>query len=112
MSDNGKNLAYRTVYVGNIKMTLFSLITVCCGIATGLFLAYKVHPVIGLLMLGSTFIAAYNLNCVIVGHCKVFAWILVTLYILNTIFMFLPYVLMLFVGSKSKSGKSHSSSRK
>lgn len=111
MSDNGKSLAYRTVYIGNIKMTLFSLITVCCGIITGLFLAYKVHPLIGLLMIGSMFLAAYDLNCVIVGHCKVFAWILVTLYVLNTIFALLPYILAFILGSKT-SGKSHSSSRK
>jgi hypothetical protein len=106
MSSKGNSLAYKTVYIGNIKMTLFSLITVCCGIASGLFLAYKVHPFIGLLMIGSTFVAAYNLNCVIVGHCRVFAWILVTLYVLNTVLAFLPYILAFILGS----GKSRSSS--
>jgi hypothetical protein len=88
---------YKIVKIGDLRITLFALIAAVCGIISGLYASYIYSGVsdtfgiiLGLVTIGVSFLTAYNLNCVIVGHCKVWAWILVSVYVLNTLLMFIP----------------------
>jgi len=90
----------RTVTVGKLKMSLFAFITALCGILLGLITAFKVNLYVGLVLTASFFIAAYNINCVIVGKCNTWAWILLIIYLLNTI---IAVAGNLFGGSSSRS---------
>ena len=79
-----KDLINKTMTVGKLKMSLFSFIVAVCGILLGLITSFKVNLWAGLIITASFFIAAYNLNCVIVGKCHIWAWILLIVYLLNT----------------------------
>ena len=80
-----KDLVSQTMMVGKIKMSLFSFIVAVSGILIGLITAVRANIVFGLIITGSFFIAAYNLNCVIVGQCKIWAWVLFIVYIIDTL---------------------------
>lgn len=80
-----KDIVNKTVLVGNVKMSLFSFIIAGVGILLGLVTSFRVNIFAGLLMTASFFVAAYNLNCVIVGQCKIWAWVLFIVYILQTV---------------------------
>lgn len=80
-----KDLVNKTMMVGKIKMSLFSFIVAVSGILIGLITALRANIVLGLLLTGSFFIAAYNLNCVIVGQCKIWAWVLFIVYVVDTL---------------------------
>lgn len=96
-----ENLVNRTMVVGNVKMSLFSFIVAVSGILLGLITGFRVNILVGLILMASFFIAAYNLNCVIVGQCKVWAWVLFIVYVLNTVVM-LGANMVLLTSRKSK----------
>lgn len=75
----------KTIMIGKLKMSLFSFIIVIFGLIVGLLVSIKLNVYLGLLITLSSFISAYNVNCVIVGSCKIWAWILVTIFVLNSI---------------------------
>lgn len=79
-----KNIVNNTIMVGNLKMSLFSFVTAVSGILIGIIFAMKVNLFAGLIITGSFFLAAYNINCVIVGKCKIWAWVLFITYLLYT----------------------------
>lgn len=103
-----KDIVNKTVLVGNVRMSLFSFIVAGSGILLGLITAFRVNIVVGLVLTASFFIAAYNLNCVIVGQCKIWAWVLFVVYVLDTILILgasaIPRMAMMSspIGRKSK----------
>lgn len=80
-----RDIVNKTVLVGNVKMSLFSFIVAGAGILIGLITSFRINILAGLVLTASFFIAAYNLNCVIVGQCKIWAWVLFVVYVLDTI---------------------------
>ncbi|NBO72494.1 MAG: hypothetical protein EBU66_18850 [Bacteroidetes bacterium] len=83
--DTIKDVSTKVVIVGKIKMTIFSFMMVLFGISMGLATAVMYHPVIGLLITGGFFLVAYNINCVVVGKCYAWAWVLFVIYVIYTI---------------------------
>lgn len=68
----------RTVTVGSLTMTLPAAIIAAIGVVSAVAMVLY-HPGLllpSMVMLGVFFIAAYNINCTVVGHCETFAWIL------------------------------------
>ena len=104
-----QNPVYKTVTIGNLKISLFSLIVVVSGLVAGLFVSYMTNPVVGLILIAGSFLGAYNLNCVIVGDCKMWAWVLLVTYVLNSLLVFVPYFA---AGSKVMSMSKSSKSKK
>jgi hypothetical protein len=90
------------VMVGDMKMTRSALITLTAGLILSLSVAIFVpHGVfIGLFMFLGFIIAAYNLNCVVVGKCTTWALVLTAVYIVYV----LMSLIMLFT-NKKKYGK-------
>lgn len=97
-----ENLVNKTVMVGKVKMSLFSFVVAGLGMLLGIIIALKGNLLAGLVLIASMFIAAYNLNCVIVGQCKIWAWVLFIIYVLNTTLL----LGATSIGSFVKSGKS------
>jgi len=59
-------------------MTLPAAIIAAIGVVSAVAMVLY-HPGLllpSMVMLGVFFIAAYNINCTVVGHCETFAWIL------------------------------------
>ena len=70
----------------NIKVTRAAFFILIAGIIVSLVLAFTapfIGPIIGLFALIGVMIWAYTVNCIQVGHCYAWAWILTILYILN-----------------------------
>lgn len=82
--------AHKIITIGKLKLTLPSFITAVCGIFVGLVTSIKLNPFMGLVTVLPFLIAAYTVNCTIVGHCTTWAWVLTTLYVV--------YVLSVFLG--------------
>jgi hypothetical protein len=78
------NQFVRPVKIGNLELTLPSLITAVAGIALGIVLAYKVNPMLGITVPLAFFVGAYNVNCTVVGQCNVWAVTLGSLYFIYT----------------------------
>lgn len=75
-----------TIQVGSLIMSFQAFIVAAAGCLLGLVIFF-IHPcvataVAGMVTTGLFFLYAYNINCVVVGHCDVFSWVLVSLYLL------------------------------
>lgn len=94
----------KTVTIAGIKISQLSLVV----LITALILAFAllfVHPIgfLGSLtvLLGGV-LAAYNVNCVQVGSCTLWAWILTAFYVINAvIFLVAGTGYMTKMGAKS-----------
>jgi len=65
-------------------MTLPAAIIAAVGVVSAITMVLY-HPGLlmpSLVMLGVFFIAAYNVNCTVVGHCETFAWILTVCFLI------------------------------
>lgn len=49
------------------------------------YLPFASRMSIALSLLLGGFVAAYNVNCTVVGHCNVWAWFLTVIFIFNTV---------------------------
>lgn len=83
ITDNMQNIVNNTITIGTLKISLFAFVVAVLGIIIGLLMSIYVNPILGLFTTGGFFVAAYNLNCVIVGKCKIWAWILYVIYLIN-----------------------------
>jgi hypothetical protein len=81
--------ANKIITVGKLKLTLPSFITAVCGIIVGLATSIKINPFVGLAAVVPFLIAAYTVNCTVVGHCTTWAWVLTVLYVVNVAIVFL-----------------------
>ena len=76
--------AHQVVTIGKLQMTLPAAIVAVAGFVIAVAVAWLVHPIMGIAVLPGFFIAAYNVNCVTVGHCTTWAWILTSIYAFYT----------------------------
>jgi len=84
------------VTIGSLNITIPALITAISGLILGIILAFKINMYMGLILLPVILIAAYNVNCAIVGHCTTWAWILTGVYML---YVLMVSVMMLVVSN-------------
>jgi len=73
-------IAHKVITIGKLKLTLPSLITLVCGVAIAAVFAIKVSPLMGLGVMLPFLLAAYNVNCTVVGHCSAWAMVLALCY--------------------------------
>lgn len=74
-----------TIKVGSLVMSLQAFVVSAAGLLLGLCV-FVVFPsvataVLSLLLTGIFFLYAYNINCVVVGHCTALSWVLTAVYL-------------------------------
>ena len=74
--------AKRTVQIGSINVCYPAFVTLLSGLVISLLIAVNGNMWLGLLTLGVFLVTTYNVNCVIVGNCTTWAWVLMSIYIL------------------------------
>lgn len=82
------------VQVGSLKITRNALFTLSSGIVLSAIIMFAVPKVgvwIGLVTLLMFVLAAYNINCAVVGKCTTWALILTILYLISTIGAIIKY---------------------
>lgn len=81
----------KMVQIGELKITLFSLIVLITGVVLGVFMAFLVpHPyglMSSLVIILASVVFAYNVNCMVVGQCKIWALVLTAFYVLYATFV-------------------------
>jgi hypothetical protein len=85
--------AYQIIQIGTLKLTLPSFITAVCGLVIGAIVGVKINLITGLLVVAAAFVQAYTINCIVLGHCTTWAWILSSIYILYAAIM----IILLFI---------------
>jgi len=73
------------VKFGPLSMTRPSFVAFLTAVIVGTFLVFKNQAHIGLMLMLSGFVQAYTINCVMVGHCDAWAWVLASMTILGTV---------------------------
>ena len=73
--------AKRTVQIGSINVCYPAFVTLLSGLVISLLIAVNGNMWLGLLTLGVFLVTTYNVNCVIVGNCTTWAWVLMCVYI-------------------------------
>ena len=74
--------AKRTVQIGSITVCYPAFVTFLSGLVISLLIAVNGNMWLGLLTLGVFFVTTYNVNCVVVGNCTTWAWVLMCIYVL------------------------------
>jgi hypothetical protein len=77
----------QTVTLGKLTLSIQSFIVAVVGLVISVLLSFLVHPIAGAMSLLTFFMAAYNVNCVVVGKCVQWAWALVVVYGLYLVFV-------------------------
>ena len=78
----------KTVTIGSLTISQQAFIVAITGLVLGLVLLVvlpKEFKIIGLLSILSSFVASYNVNCTLVGHCVLWAWFLTGVAIFNAV---------------------------
>lgn len=93
------NKETKTVTIFGKEISLNAFIVLVAGsvlsiVVSALFFPYGLA--IGLVIFIGSLIAAYNVNCTLVGHCEVWAWILVFLYVIAIVM----HLVMIFSDKK------------
>ena len=72
------------VHIGSLTLSVPAFIIAVTGIVLSIAVTLYVPKlfVASLVMLAVFFVAAYNANCAVVGHCNVWAWVLSISYVL------------------------------
>jgi len=74
----------------HVKVTRAAFLTLIAFIVVSIAIAFVVPvwgPITGLILLIIGMILAYNVNCVQVGHCYAWGWILAVFYLIYAAFM-------------------------
>ncbi len=79
--------AHQIIQLGTLKLTLPSFITAVCGLVIGAIIGIKINIITGLLVVAAAFVQAYTINCIVIGHCTTWAWILSSIYVLYAAIM-------------------------
>lgn len=74
-----------TVSYFGIKMTRQAFLILITGIIAGVLVAFKKHPEIGVSIVLGAAVQAYTVNCTVVGHCNLWAWILTVGLVISSI---------------------------
>jgi hypothetical protein len=92
------------ISLGNhIKVTRAAFYTLIAGVIFAVTIAFTAPvwgPVIAIITLLPWILIAYNVNCVQIGHCYYWGWILATVYLLTSCIALLPVLLKLFKFNK------------
>ena len=83
---------YRIIKIGKLKISLQSLIIVIGGIFLSLILSVFLNIWVGLGLLPIFLLSAYNVNCTLVGHCTIWAWILTSLFLIQVLSYLLIFI--------------------
>jgi hypothetical protein len=73
--------AKRTVQIGSINVCYPAFVTLISGLIISLLIAVNGNMWLGLLTLGVFMVTTYNVNCVVVGNCTTWAWVLMSIYV-------------------------------
>ena len=73
------------VKIGSLTLSMQAVVVVACGLVFGLVVGLTYNVVAGLIVILPFFMGAYTVNCTIVGHCTVWAWILTIIYVINVL---------------------------
>lgn len=97
--DSKNQSEYKMVSIGPFKITLAAFITFVAGIfvAIALLFAGSIGPMMSLFTLFVFMILSYNVNCLQLGHCNIWAWFLTIVYVI--------YATFVLVVSVSKRGE-------
>lgn len=90
----------------NIKVTRAAFCILVAGVILALVLAFTIPfigPIVALFTLLVVMLWAYTVNCVQVGHCYAWAWILTIIYITNAVI--LCWKLIVDGGAKTLASK-------
>lgn len=81
-------MANRTVTVAGIEMALPAFLTAITGVVAGFLLAFKGEVQLGISIMVTLLFQAYSVNCAIVGHCNILAWLMMVGAILSILTFF------------------------
>ena len=81
VNDAMGEFAKRTVQIGSIKVCYPAFVTLICGLIISILIGVSGNIWLGILTLGVFLVTTYNVNCVVVGNCTTWAWILMCIYI-------------------------------
>lgn len=72
------------VNIYGVSVSVPALVIACVGLLAGVIMsAFHVNLILpALAMVAVFFVVAYNVNCVVVGQCEVFAWCLLAAFVL------------------------------
>lgn len=77
------------IQIGSLRISVQALVVAIAGIVFSMAMSYIIGImipygyIVGLFLLPVFLLAAYSINCMIVGECVVWAWILTVLYVIN-----------------------------
>jgi predicted membrane protein len=85
----------KMIEFATIKMTMWAFVVLLVGLITSLYCVIFVPSIgiyIGLLLLTATVVAAYNINCLFVGKCFLFAKALSIYYVIVSAVTLFTYI--------------------
>jgi hypothetical protein len=81
VNDDMNLFAKRTVQIGSIHVCYPAFVTLICGLIISILICVSGQLWLGILTFGVFLVTTYNVNCVVVGNCTTWAWILMFVYI-------------------------------
>lgn len=78
----------KTVTVAGVEMALPAFLTAMTGVVAGFLLAFKGEVQLGIYIMVALLFQAYTVNCEIVGHCNILAWVMMVGTLLSTLTFF------------------------
>ena len=81
VEENMDEFAKRTVRIGSVEVCYPAFVTLICGLIISILISVSGSIWLGILTFGVFLVTTYNVNCVVVGNCTTWAWILMCIYI-------------------------------
>jgi len=81
VNDQMGEFAKRTVQIGSIRVCYPAFVTLICGLIISILISASGNLWLGILTFGVFLVTTYNVNCVVVGNCTTWAWVLMCVYI-------------------------------
>ena len=85
VNNSMNTFAKRTVKIGTIEICYPAFVTLLCGLVISILITASGNLWLGILTLGVFLLTTYNVNCVVVGNCTTWAWVLMSMYVLYVI---------------------------
>lgn len=82
------------VLFSSIAFFLFASIVIFSTKFLSLSTKFKIFTLYTIITTISTFIFVYSVNCMVVGECNVWSWIVAIIVVLNFIFLIIVYILI------------------
>ena len=81
VEENMDEFAKRTVRIGSVEVCYPAFVTLICGLIISILISVSGSLWLGILTFGVFLVTTYNVNCVVVGNCTTWAWILMFIFI-------------------------------